>query len=493
MIKNIDIRNVRWVTLNSKLKTKTIIQWDNWVGKSTVVNIIKDMFKWKTSFKWDVNITTDDWNIIMKNWKLFENIWLWIKMDLMTPWFLMNWSSVKWINATTEDRRKTISDLLWIDRDWFFKEAWVEWNIKWLHSQLKDIKSKEQAYSMELIETENRIHNLEKIDKPDEVILTQWNEATLKSIEQSLINLNSKIVWLDWDVIKLEEIVLVQWNEHELNNLKKDMLFIESEWQSIKSNCPTCWQVLLDTEDIKNKLRIKWIEKKNEIDNFILIKNNVLEYNIYKDNLNKYENWIKERNRITDSNLQLLNDIKVLEDQKLHFKLVTWNEDEYIKYQEVVWVYNEYITTKKILEERINDLSNKIKWLDSLSIEEKILKYKDTEKSFVQWVENKLVVGDIKIIFYRELVSPNTDGEFFTPTFNIEYKGKLYDECSSWQKYTIDIMVAYMFIKVYWILDFILIDSAEIWDVNLNSLINNELKDLQVIYTRISNWDLIIK
>lgn len=494
MIKNINITWVRWIEINCSIKKNIIIEWDNWTWKSSVINLIKEAFKWKTSIKeWDVTITTEETTIGIKNWKLFSSPWLGVKMDLMTPWFLMNWTWVTWVNKTTEDRRKTISDLLWIDRDWFFKDAWIDYDIKWLTGELKDLRSKEQAYSLELIETENKIKDLKTIKKPKEVILTQWNENEYKAIQERIKVKGNSIVWLDFDWIKPEEIILEMWNEKEFEQLNKELQQIKNEWTSIKESCSTCGQKILDADLVKESLRKKYADKVKEITDFNIVKNNVSEYNLYRDKLSKYENWLKKLEETKENNLRFQEEIIELEKDLSEFKLVTWNKEEYLKYQESLNEYNKFMNTKKILWDRVKDLESKIKWLDSLSIETKVRKYKDTEKEFVKWVENKLVVGDLKIIFFEELKTANQEWELYKPTFNLEYKWVTYDECSSGQRYTIDCILAYLFIKVYWILDFILIDSAEIWDTNLKSLINNELKDLQVIATRIKNSKLIIK
>ena len=493
MIKNITIKNVRWINLDIQAKKVNCISWKNATGKSTITQLIRELYRWKTSIKeWEVTIMDSDKNsLISKKWKLFWWIWLWDRMLLMTPWFFMWQQTVTWINKTKEEKRKTISELLWIDRDWFFEKNWVDYSIKWLNQELRDLNTTEIAYWEQLIETENQLKDLVEVKEIPEVKLIEWNENELELLKDRLNNILDKEELQS--VPNVEEVKLIEWNETELNILKAELESIVSEWKNIPTVCDKCWQDIKDAEKQKLILRDKYKAKAKQIKEFKLVKSNLSEYNKYKDELNNRNNVI-ENNRRIELNNNFINKTRInLEKQIKEFKLVKWNKEEYIEYINSSKDYIEYKTKKESLEKRKKELEDKIKSFNSKEIEDRIKKYKDTERKFIEWISDKLVLWDLKIIFYKELKTPNSDGDLYSSEFNIEYKWKLYDELSWWERWIVDIILASIFIKQYWVLDFIVIDNAEISEENIQKVIKEYLSDLQVFYTKINTKDLEIK
>jgi ABC-type dipeptide/oligopeptide/nickel transport system ATPase component len=494
MIKNINIKDVRWISLDITAKKINCISWKNATGKSTIVQLIRDLYRWKTSIrKWEVTIIDSNKNtLISKNWKLFWWIWLADRMLLMTPWFLMGNQTIVWINKTKEDKRKTISELLWIDRDWFFEKHGVDYSIKWLNQELRDLNTTEIAYWEQLIETENQLKDLVEVKEIKEIKLIEWNENELDLLKDRLSNL-----WNEEELkglfAEIPEVKLIEWNEKELERLKSELNQIVLEWKNIPTVCDKCWQEIKDSDKQKWILRDKYKDKVKEIKEFKLVKSNLNEYNEYKEHINKLNNRLEENKRIIESN-KLLEEKKTnLEKQIKEFKLVKWNREEYIEYTNSSRDYIEYKTKKESLEKRKKELEEKIKSFNSKEIEDKINKYKETEKKFIEWVSDKLVLWDLKIIFYKERKTPNSDGDMYSSEFNIEYKWKLYNELSWWERWVVDIILASIFITSYNVIDFIVIDNAEISEQNIKKVIKDYLSDLQVFYTKIDNKNLEVK
>ncbi len=490
MIQKLNVKWVRWINLDLSPKKINCLAWKNASGKSTVISLIRDIYRWKTSIKeWETTIMDSDNTLINKNWKLFWKINIWDQMLLMTPWFFMGQKTIPWINKSKEDKRKTISELLWIDRDEFFLDNWVDYNIKWLNQELRDLNTTEIAYWEQLIEAENQLKDLVKVKKPKEIKLTNGNENDLELLKSQLNNLWEPEV-CNWLHKKPKEVKLIEWNKHELDNLNNELQVILSDGKSIPSVCDKCWQDIKDADKQKGILRKRYADKLAEINNFKLIEGNINEFNNYKDELNKYNNSIKEKDRIENSNKIISERKKEIEDKIKNFKLIKWNSEEYIEYTNANGEYISYNSKKETLEKRIKEIEDKIKSFNSKEIEDKIKKYKDTEKKFIKWIDNKLILWDLKIIFYRESITPNSDGDMYISDFNIEYKGKLYNELSGWESWVVDIILAAIFINQDKLIDFITIDNAEISEDNIKKVIKDYLWDLQVFYTKISKTDL---
>ena len=488
------INNIRWINNTFKFNNLNVLTGENWSGKSSIINLIKDMLRGKTDIKeWWAMLNywwKDDenkMNINIQNGRIFESPH--IDMDLSTPWFLMGKGKlISGINKSMEDRRKTISDFLKIDRDWFFKKEWVSPDIKWLTSELKTLRTKESVLTWELMEKESL--SITNIDKPKEVKLVQ---STLSN-QWELDNLNSRlenIKYEDCPIVEInpKKVILIQWNELEYNNLKKELVNITTEGRNIPVTCPTCWQDIKDAEQMKAALRVKYNEKVKEIKSFNIVSSNIELYEQYRSDLEKYNKRNLEIQNIDLNNKRKTEEINDLKQQIKDFKLIkstNWNEKEYEAYQTALSNYNSNKQIIKSREEDIEKIKEKIKAIPTIDIEAKIKKYKETELKFVESLKDKLKVGDLEFIFYTELKSPNINWESFKSTFEIKYKGKNYNECSSWEQGIIDVMIAYLFLEDRPLL----IDNWEISDEKLKEFIKDYWKDITIICTRISDWDL---
>jgi len=498
MINNITLQNVRWINESFKLKKwLNVFTWKNGTGKSTIIKSIIDWFRWeKISVKeWEMSLSYGDSVINRQKNKLFSSPKS--DIDLCIPWFLM-WKQkvIKWVNSTTEDRRNTISNLLWIDRTKFFLDAWIDYDLKWLSSQLREMEVTSNTYTRELLELEQT--KIEEVKEPKEVKLvssTIWNKWELDRLKESLKS--DRLIKEDIPkaLSKPIEVILVKWNESEYNNLKKELANIITEGKNIPVTCSTCWQDIKDAEQMKAALRIKYNNKAKEIKNFDIISSNIELYEQYRSDLELYNQSITRQTNVESRNIDIENQVKEINKQIKEFKLIEsteWNEEEYNSYKTEVTSYEVYKQSLENKDNKIKDLKSKIKWLSTQSIKDKIELYKDTELNFINYVDDKLTVGDLKFKFYKRNISPNSDSEF-SPIFTIEYKWIPYNELSWWQQWVVDIIVSYLFISKDTNIDFILIDNAEIWSEELNEVISNYLNDIQIITTRITNKNLELK
>ena len=433
MIKNLIIDNVRWISKVFDFWRINVIRWRNGSGKSTISKLIFDLYKWKSDIKEGaVTIIDDDWYEISSNKGTVHNSPnVWVELFLSQVSSFMK-KEVAWLNKTKEDKRKLISEVLWINREKFFADNNCKDDISWLRKELNQRKISSNTLLKELIEKENQLNSLDKVKK---VELVQSNVTELTNLKNQL---SSKKLTID--------------------NLKNLISNLEAEKpkEEVKEEvkvCPTCW----------TKLTKPIIVTKPVTDNSEVIK-------IRKEDLAKAED-----------------EAKLLEDKINSFKVVEWNDEEYRK-------YIQFKNTQEYLKKDIKELKDKIKSLETVSLEMEIQRYKDINLLFIQDCENKLRLNDdISFIFYRKLKSPNAEWEEYTSDFDIEYKWRVYSELSSWEQVYVDILISKMFIDYYWLVDFIVIDNAEISDENLKKIIVEELQWFQVFITRISNTDLEVE
>lgn len=502
MIKSIELLEVRWITTNIEFNKLNFIEGRNWSWKSTIIDLIKWMYKWKINIKSWISILTDtDWLVLRNEVWILTNKWfaLWTDIELCTAWFFMWWTQISWINKSQEDKRKTISELLWIDRDQFFKDKWIDYDIKWLTWELKELKIREDTYTDSLIKTENDLDWLEVVTEPIEIKYNEtveWNQSELDRLKDNLKSIRL-IDTKQWLLKEPKEVLLIQGNQNELDQLNKELQNIWIEGKNIPAKCDKCNQDIVNAEDIKKSLRIKYTKKLEEISIFKLEKSNQLDYEIYQREYALYDSAVIQYKKDIEDNKNIQINVDDINKKIKEFKLIKttlWNIEEFAKYKDELSLYKVYESSKKQLEENIEWFINDIKWLDWKTLEKKIKKYKLIEKEFVSSVGNQLQLWDLQIIFYKELKSPNTKWEMFTETFDIKYKGKLYNEISGWERAVIDILIAKLFIDKNDIIDFMLQDNAEISKEVLTSVYTDVLeKDkIQLIATRISNTELII-
>lgn len=494
-VSKVSLVNVYWITEDFNLKDFNTISGPNGSGKSTIINSIIEVLKWKTNIKdWKAEITFDDWQVYsIAKGKLIWSPWFGNQMDLMTPWFLMNGTPVTWINKTHEDRRKTLSEVLGIDRDQFFKDAGIDYNTKWLASELKDLKTREATYTSEIIKEEEKLMNHKAIDKPTTVELIEDNSQWLTHLKEKVEHLKSLIKSLQALPEKPTPVQLIQWNESDLNTMKSQLTSILEQWKSVTDTCPTCSQKLPDAETVKQKYRNDYKELWEKINNFILQPSNTEEYMQYQKAQSNYDNIFSNNKIIEEENAKIQTRITQLEEEIKNYKLVSGNTDAYKAYQEVLSLYNQDQAAIQWAKLRIEEMTSIIQSLNTDEIEDKIKAYKKTERKFVEFVENKLAIWDLRILFYRELKTPNTDGDIYTPTFEIEYQWKPYSELSAWFKWVVDILLARIFIQAYKLIDFVLVDNAEISAENIKMIQEEYFKDFQFIHTSIAKTKLSIK
>lgn len=524
MLKQINLNKVRWISKNFfNLWKVNYIYWRNGAGKSTVISSIIDSFKWKSWIKdGDISIFLDDTTeMSIKKWVVKWSVWLWKEMDLQVAWFFMN-KETSWVNKTKDEKRQTIFNVLWIDREQFFKDSWVDFDIKWIRKEIKELEIKSKTLTWELLDVQSKLNSLEEIKKPKEVKLKEWNE---EQYNLELYNFQEKeleVKKLNWELqyielnkpekIELIKTEIIEGNENEYQSLSNKIQEIKDKgkeiWDKLKSLqewvCPCCKQTYSNPEEIDSlskqleELRIKYSEYAKEYNEFNLIKREVKEgnekeYSEYLVELERYNNSLIRKEQIKEELTIKAFKLWELKTKVDSMKLVKSNRDKYDQYLVELKSYNEYLSNKKFLEDNIEDLKNKIRENSSIDLQTKLALYKKTEKEFIAMLEWKARLDeDTKFIFFRELKTPNTDGDFYTSDFDIEYKGKLYSECSMWEKAYIDILLAKMFIDYNAVLDFIVIDNAELSDENLDKIIKEQLTWYQVFATRITDGDLDI-
>jgi len=487
--------NIR--TLNDTFELNdnlNVLSGKNWTGKSSMIQIIKDLFRGKSDIKqWSAHLQygwvgSDYESVIdITNGRIFESPS--IDMDLASPWFLM-WKGklISGINKSMDDRRQTISRFLKIDRDWFFKKAWTSSDIKWLTSELKTLKTEESVLTWELMERESLWEM--KMDKPKEVKLiptTIWNQSELDRLTERSESIKEEEV--PEALLKPKEVIFDSWNVSDLEHLRSQLEDIKTEGSNIPDSCDKCWQSIVDAEKMKASLRTKYSTLLNKINTFDLKESNQAEYKSYIESLRLYDNRTVNRMDITARNLEKVNELKIILKDINEFKLVEstkWNESEYEAYQVELSNYNANEQVKKSRLDDIAKLHEKIKAIPTIELELKIKKYKATELKFVESLKDKLIVGDMQFIFYKELKSPNTNWEMYKPTFEIVYKWKDYNECSGGEQGIIDVMIAYLFLEDR----VLLIDNAEIGTEELKWFIEEYCKDIKVICTRITKSKL---
>lgn len=525
MLKNITINNTRWIELSKELSNLNFIKWWNWAWKSTFINLINDIYKWKTTIKeWVVTIIDDSMNpIIMEKWVIHNSPALKEQADLSFPWFFMN-KETKGINLTKEDKRKTVSTVLGIDREEFFKSKWLDFfDVKWIKAEIKTKETQAQTLWAEIIEKENSLKDLVVPAKPRAVTLKESNSQELELLksryemkEKQLYTLKDNLSKLDLSEPK--EVVLsktqnIKWNENEIAFMKKELEDLKVRWTKLKQEleslnwwiCPCCKQSFKDDEAILEKeeellsLRKEYARINKELTETIpvkteIIKWNEVEYATYNSALQQYKRNLEMKDSYNEQIIDLEDELIRINKSIKEFKLIKWNSEEYNKYNILLNEYNKAVTLKESLEEDIKNLEIKISNLSTEDLEAKLNLYKETEKQFIDFCEDKLRLDeDTKFIFYRKLKSPNTNWDEYESDFNIEYKWKLYSECSAWEKWYIDILIAKMFIDSFGIQDFILIDNAELSTDNLNKIIKEQLEWFQVFATRITEWELKIE
>ncbi len=474
------IANIRWITDVFELWNLNIFNWSNWSGKSTVIQIIKEMLWWKTTIKKGEASLEIDWKIIsLNNWILFNSPW--IKINEL--WFLSGkGKQVKWYNSTKQDKRNTVFELLWIEQ--------MQGDISWLTWELKTLKTKENLLIEELMELEEKEYA--EIPKPKEVKLINWTEGNKYELDNLKETLNEiKIINLPEELDKPKEVKLNSSNIKELELLKTELESIKQEGINIPESCDKCWQVIVNREKMKEVLRAKYTDLANKINSFNLIESNQDEYEKYRDELLKYQYRLVDIQHVKDSNLDKNKKIQSINKKIEEFKLIKstdGNQDEYEEYQLALRVYESNKQNIETKDQSIKLLKEKIKVIPTIEVETKIKKYRKDELEFNKKLEWLLTLGDIKIITSKQLKSPNVSWEMFASDFRIEYKGKEYDECSSWEQIMIDIKVNEILFKDS---EYILIDTAEISTENLKKAIK-DIKNKKIFTTRISKWDLKI-
>lgn len=529
---------VRWVSNSFDFNENlNVLEGENSTGKSTTLSLIKDAYKGKTTIKdWYMKISdSNNIEISIVEWKVKNSPKLDKDIDILIPWVFMNDTRYIGINKTKEDKRKFLSDILWIDREWFFKEVWINYDIKWLISELRDEKVRQIEWANELSNIKKQLEELEEVKEPTKVQLVTSNESELQLLKDRLNEYKSSYIDIKEKKELLPEIKLVidkkiEGNEKELQAMKEELEKIVVKWKEIrnklsnlkikevKDKCEYCWQSL------NNELAIKQSEKdynnkkleletnleeitksykklSKEINDFVLIETKLIKWN-----QEDYEQRLKDNNEIIKYNNDIDKDIKFnkeldikikdIEDKIKSFKLTKWNQKEYEEYQSLLSDYNSYKSNKELLEKQLLVITDKIKSSKVVEIEDKISSYKETELSFIKFIENKITIWDLKFIFFRESKDKNADSQFISD-FDIEYKGKLYSNLSGWEQAMVNIILSSILIKAYnkksgGDIDFILIDNAEISTENLKLVIKEYLQWFQVITTRIGKWDLTL-
>ena len=529
---------VRWISNSFDFNENlNVLEGENGTGKSTILSLIKDAYKGKTTIKdWYMKLSdSNNIEISIVEWKVKNSPKLDKDIDILIPWVFMNDTRYIGINKTKEDKRKFLSDILWIDREWFFKEAWINYDIKWLISELRDEKVRQIEWANDLSNIKKQLEELEEVKEPTKVQLVTSNESELQLLKDRLNEYKSSYIDIKEKKELLPEIKLVidkkiEGNEKELQAMKEELEKIVVKWKEIrnklsnlkikevKDKCEYCWQSL------NNELAIKQSEKdynnkkleletnleeitksykklSKEINDFVLIETKLIKWN-----QEDYEQRLKDNNEIIKYNNDIDKDIKFnkeldikikdIEDKIKSFKLTKWNQKEYEEYQSLLSDYNSYKSNKELLEKQLLVITDKIKSSKVVEIEDKISSYKETELSFIKFIENKITIWDLKFIFFRESKDKNADSQFISD-FDIEYKGKLYSNLSGWEQAMVNIILSSILIKAYnkksgGDIDFILIDNAEISTENLKLVIKEYLQWFQVITTRIGKWDLTL-
>lgn len=517
------INGIHWIVQTFELTSLNVFSWMNWVGKSTVLKIVRDMLQGKTTIKKWSSILEMDWQVInMTDWVIFNSP----KIHIRDLWFL-SWKGkqVKWINQTKTDRRKTMFNLLNIKQ--------FEGDIKWLTGELKEAQVKESTLMDELMERE--WFWAMEIEKPKEVKLvpgTIWNQSELDRLKERLetFKIEDKPDALENPVVvEFREAITTKGNSNDLEKLQAELETIKAEWlnkkteidsvelENIQEKCPTCQRDYDNTDQAKLIARTtyddlisrltsekeliwrKYTAKANEIKSFVLIEDTVIEsnkeeYELYMKSLTAYNNRNNKRINIHNRNLQINTDMQSVNKQIKEFKLVTetkWNEVEYEKYQHDLSVYNANEAVKETRLQDIASLKTKIKEIPTIEIKAKIAKYRADELEFIKSIKDKLTIGDVTIKVFTELKTPNAAWEMFKSDFAILYKWQDYNELSSWEQVICDLVIEKIFMDSEWS-ELLLIDDAEISTENLDKIIREELQWVTILTTRISNTELVM-
>jgi len=517
------INGIRGITWEFNFKDLNILSWKNGAGKSTVLEIISNMLVNKTSIKTWTAILDIDWKITtLINWVINNSP----QISIKEMWFL-SWKGkqVKGLNSTKEDKRNTIFNLLWIEK--------FPGDIKWLTWELRDLKVQETTLMDEMVEKESFWEMT--MDKPKIVILKAWtksNQIDIDRIQNEYKAIEKEEIpesLPNPDEVKFIEKITIKGNNDELIKLQDELEKIKNEWlnkkseienvelENIQEKCPTCQRDYDDTnqakiiaqttyDDLTTRLTSekelisrKYLSQLETIASFKLIpdavkESNIKEYDIYRDVLELHNkrsieisntesrNEIKER-KITELNKQIKDFVLI--------EATEWNEDEYEKYQLELSNYNANEIVNKSRSDDIINLKKKIKDIPTVELESKIKKFRKDELAFVESIEDKLTINDIKISVFSKLRTPNAVWDMYKSDFTISYKWKEYSTLSSWEQIICDIVIHKMFMSDSWT-NLVMVDSAEISTENLKTVIS-ELEWLTVITSRISTTALTLK
>lgn len=514
MITKISLKWVRWISESFALKEwLNVFNGKNGTGKSTVIQSISDAIRWeKIQVKeWEMTLEYDGLIVSRNANRLFTSPK--IDIDITLPGFLMGKHKlIKGVNTTQEERRKTVSNLLGIDRTKFFLDNKVDYDLVGLTSELRDLNTRSSTYTEQLCELESQ--KIPEVKKPKEITFIpstldnfiKGNSDQLKFLKEQLSSIDPykevlEVPPMPAEIIFQWEKIINEWNSQEYILLSEQLEDIISQWKNVPSRCSTCWQDILDAEKVKASLRSKYNELKASLDNFVFIEKQIAPSNIeaftqYQKDIATYNAALKEIYDIWTYNTQIKSKIDSLQKQISEFQLIEdktipgqiWNEELYNQYLQDDKNYALYVNSKENTEKQILDLKKKIKDLSTKPIEDKISKYKEVELMFIESIHSQLTVGDVKFIFYKTNTSPNAI-EPYSAVFDIEYKWKMYDQLSWGEQVVVDVVIATLFLSKS-TLDFILLDNAEISNENLKMLHDEYLNGIQLITTRISNKEL---
>jgi len=411
-----------------------VLEKPNGYGKTIILRTILSAYS--GTFIWSRTLPSGSAEIILDDKTLMMSKSMWIGIDKVNAIakHIMPWA---FMDLSTPEQRKTIVDLLEIDRLWFLSSAF-DWFLS-----AKGVWEKQEDGS--IITTIKYSDTLAKETKQS-IAESKWKEDQLLSdITRLQWNINSfkKKEFKDIDNYNIfEQEVVRQWSElvsgHQENVRKSnsDKSLLESnkaallkEYSVLQSQlngtCPTCNQSIdVDTTAINSK-----------------IDQNITEWKEIADKLSKFK---------TLDALPILN---TLEEKAKHLAMEIPKKPAEARYTEQ-HDYNNQLQSQKFTNEELELKKKDLRELWELDNQAVLDCIDRAQKEFTKTLEKKISSLWLEI----ELFKTQKNGTV-KETFNVSLDGKPYSELSQWNKIILQVKMALVFIKKLW-LDFMLIDEA---------------------------------
>lgn len=500
MIKEIKVKWIHWIDFETKFHNKTVLQWESKIWKTTVLNSIMAWYSWyfpwygKSLPEWEIEIKTDDWDILVSNKKIVSNIQIdKNKFDLIR--YIVPWNFFR-LTKWTPEQREIITKLIWLDTSILDN---LTSDIKDIKSKIKEFDNKKEQITTDILRLEETLEQYSNVTEPIKPELKEDNSKVILEAYDKLvntINLENKKIRAEYDLLledynrdykNAEEYKSKEIRElsNEINKSKNRLLNITEDANILKSNqpynCTECWTLIQPTDNtVKiDQLRLEYKEVKDNLD--------ILE----KDLSKIFEEQLIEKSKIKELDpirLKELPNAYTLESKSelVWIKYIPWSTEWIQEYNNA---YSNYISSNARSEQIQSEIDIKTNQLKDMNptVLEMDLKKKEKEKNeFNKNVEDKVKQTWLDIRLFETLKNWNTRETF-----------EIYDE--EWYNYNatstgnaiyIEVLIAKLFVDYLW-LDFILIDRYEsIWP-NLRIKIDKVIWNLQLIVTEVSKWSKI--